>query len=332
MLGDSFHTQISEAKIPVGISQCLLGDKVRHDGSHKHDRFLTGVLGENFDYKAFCPEMAAGLGVPRETIRLLMPDKTQPENIRVVATKDASRDYTEALIARSEPVAEQAFNHLCGYILMKGSPSCGMERVKVYNSDDHVQHHRGVGVFAQKLMASHPWLPVEENGRLHDPVLRENFVTRVFALHDFKQRLGAAQKFSEVIDFYSGYKYMVMAHSVASYKIIGRYLAQSAKKPLPQVIKEFGDLFFQALAQKPTRKTHTNVLMHIKGYLKKHLNPSEKAELGELIEFYRKGTVPLSVPLMLLRHLSVSWATDYLKNQRYWQPFPDQLALRNHSQ
>lgn len=317
-------------KIAVGISQCLMGERVRHDGSHKRDRYATNTLSEHFDFIGFCPEMAGGLGVPREPIRLYMPDKSEPEVIRIVASKDQTRDVTDAVVSASAEKAKAASDHLCGYILMKSSPSCGMERVKVYNPKGHVQHHQGVGLFAQMLIENNPWLPIEENGRLHDPLLRENFMTRVYALSDFKKRLGDQPSFSDVLNFYSEYKYMVMAHSLASYKEIGRYLAQASRSSIDQVVKEFGDKFFAALAVLPSRKKHTNVLMHLRGYLKKQMTTPEKQGLSDIIEQYRTGSLPLSVPVMMLKQLSTEVSNGYLKSQRYWQPFPDQLGLRNY--
>lgn len=317
-------------KIPVGISQCLMGEKVRHDGSHKRDSYATKTLANYFDLVGFCPEMAAGLGVPREPIRLLMADKSAPEDITIVATKDHSRDVTESIVAASAEKVKTASEEFCGYILMKASPSCGMERVKVYNDAGNVQHNSGVGLFAKGLIENNPWLPIEESGRLHDPLLRENFVTHVFALSDFKCRLGANPKYSDILNFYSEYKYMVMAHSIKSYKEIGRYLAGASSKPIDEVIQSFGDQFFSALATLPSRKKHTNVLMHLRGYLKKDMSPAQTQGLSEIIEHYRIGAVPLSVPLLMLKQLSIEVSNDYLKSQKYWQPFPDELGLRNY--
>ena len=317
-------------KIPVGISQCLMGEKVRHDGGHKRDRYATDTLAKYFDLIGFCPELAAGLGVPREPIRLLMADKSNPQALSIVATKNHSRDVTNSIVSASADIVKAASTDLCGYILMKASPSCGMERVKVYNQDGNVQHNSGVGLFAKNLIKDNPWLPIEESGRLHDPLLRENFVTHVFALSDFKARLGDCPKYSDVLKFYTEYKYMIMAHSVKSYNEIGRYLAGAASAPIDDVVQSFGDKFFSGLAALPSRKKHTNVLMHLRGYLKKYMSPSQTQGLSEIIEHYRIGAFPLSVPLMMLKQLSIEVSNDHLKSQRYWQPFPDEMGLRNY--
>lgn len=321
---------MANEKILLGISDCLLGHKVRFDGGHKHDPYITKVLGDYFDYRPFCPELASGMSVPRETIRLLAPDTKHPENYEVVASDNPARRYTEQLKEASS-YAKNLQDDLCGYILMKGSPSCGMDRVKVYGPNGYALHHKGVGVFAERLQAENPWLPIEENGRLHDPMLRENFLTRVFALYDFKQRVLSAQKYQQVIDFYSEYKYLVMSHSIEAYKAIGRYLAVSSKLPLRQVQQEFGDLFFGALKKRANKGSHTNVLMHLRGYIKSHLSASSKKQLSDVIDHYRKGSLPLSVPVMLLRQLNTNVDNNYLNKQRYWEPCPDALGLRNYT-
>lgn len=314
-----------ESSIPVGISQCLLGDKVRYDGAHKRSPYCTDVLADFFEFKPVCPEAGAGLGIPRPPVRLVQQVDSQVIEVR--GSKDADVDVTEPLMAFNEQVMP-SLSHLRGYILMQKSPSCGMERVGVYHPNGNPWHYKGVGLFADKLMQTYPLLPVEEAGRLNDAGLRENFIARVYA-YDRWKRMESNVTAKGLIDFYSDYKYMVMAHDPQAYHSIGRVLSNLPKDELQQRGEEFITLLMTTLKRPATRKTNTNVLMHLQGYFKKALERDQKAELKDLIEQYHQGDIPLVAPLVLIKHFLKLHPNDYLQRQAFLTPYPDKLRLRN---
>lgn len=312
-------------KIPLGVSQCLLGEPVRFDGGHKHNRYLTDVLAKYVEFRPACPELAIGLGVPRKPIRLIISDNQ--ERIRGVADPDL--DVTDALQQEAEAAAAR-MPEICGYVFMQNSPSCGVFGLKRYGTNGHSVDSRGRGAYAKRFMELMPLIPVEEAGRLNDAGLRENFITRIFALNDWRQHLQENPSAKKIIEFYSRYKYQVMAHHVPSYFAIGKFLANLSGRPIDEINREFIHLLMTALGHKATRKGNCNAMMHLRGYLKLHISRVEKAELSHLIESYGQGLVPLVVPLTLLKHHLLTLDNPYLKKQTFWSPYPDDLGLRNH--
>ena len=312
-------------KIPIGVSQCLLGDKVRYDGGHKRSLFLTEVLVDLVEFRAVCPEVAIGLGVPRKPIRLVLENG----ETRVLGVENPELDVTEALLAQAE-IAVKQMPDICGYVFMQNSPSCGVFGMKRYLPNGYSIDRQGRGAYAKRFIELMPLLPVEEAGRLMDVGLRENFLTRVFAYHDFKTQIAPAPTAKNLIEFYSRYKYQVMAHHVPSYFAIGRYLANLAGRDIQQTSAEFFQLFMDALKHHATRKGNTNAMMHLRGYLKNILNTRDKQELSQLIDSYNAGRVPLVVPLTLLKHHLLKLDNAYLKSQTFWSPLPEHLGLRNH--
>ena len=311
--------------IPVGVSACLLGHKVRYDGGHKRSKYCLNVLSECFEFKPFCPEVSIGLSTPREPIRLV----GDAESPRVLGTKDPSLDVTEPLKAYAAEVSDNNQN-LCGYILMQGSPSCGMERVKVYH-ENGMPNVAGSGAYADEFMKRNPALPVEEEGRLNDPVLRENFITRVFVYFSWQKEVMSAPSLHEVIQFHSRHKYQLMAHSYEGYKVLGKYLATEASQlPLEEVLETYILELMTHLKKRASRKTHTNALMHIMGYLKRDIDTETKQDLLEAIEQYRKEEVNLVVPLALLKHYLKRYGSEYIQTQAYLDPYPHELGLRNY--
>jgi len=310
--------------IKVGISSCLLGQEVRYNGGHKLSTLCTRDLARYFEFVPTCPEAGAGMGIPRPPIRLV-GDPAAPRAVRV---EDSSADFTAALKDYSASRIPE-LNDLSGYIFIKNSPSCGLFRVKVYQSNGNPHMDPGRGIFASEFTKANPLLPVEEDGRLMDPVLRENFITRVFAWHNWHELKRAGLSAKALTDFHARYKYTLMAHSPQDYQALGRMLADAGN----HVPNELGERYFAALMaalqQKATRRTNTNVLMHLQGYLKKHLRPAEKQSMGAVIEQYRKGIVPLVVPVTLLRHHFHQHPDPYVERQAYLQPYPDELGLRN---
>ena len=315
----------TKLSIPVGISSCLLGNKVRFDGGHKRSKYCLDVLSECFEFKPFCPEVAIGLATPREPIRLV----GEAESPRVVGVKDPSLDVTDRLQAYADEVSRSQ-NNLCGYILMKGSPSCGMERVKVYH-ENGMPNVSGSGAYAARFMSNNPSLPVEEEARLNDAVLRENFISRVFVYYSWQQDVMSNPSLHEVIQFHSRHKYQLMAHSYEGYKKLGKFLASEASEmPLEQVLESYILQLMTYLKQRASRKSHTNVLMHIMGYLKQDIDAETKQDLLEAIEDYRTSKVHLVAPLALLKHYLKRHGSEYIQSQAYLDPYPHQLGLRNY--
>ncbi|MCH7370478.1 DUF523 and DUF1722 domain-containing protein [Aeromonas sp. MR16] len=309
-------------KIKVGISACLLGQEVRFDGGHKRSSFCERDLGAHFDYHPVCPEMAIGLGAPRAAIRLVR----RKGEIRAEAS-NGSFDVTEKLIAFSEQQASR-LDFLSGYILCAKSPSCGMERVRIYGANNEGSAKEGIGLFAKGLMAANPLLPVEEDGRLCDPILRENFVLRVFAYHDWQQLCARGITAAALIRFHSRYKYLVLSHASTYYRTLGKLLGNLGKANLQEVADSYIRGLMAALTLRANRRSHTNVLMHLQGYFKRMLTPSQKQELTEAIDKYRVGIFPLLVPLTLLRHHLREHPNPYLAEQVYLNPHPETLRLR----
>lgn len=310
--------------IKVGISACLLGAPVRFNGGHKQSHLCKDVLSQYFSYVSVCPEQAIGLGTPREPIRLV----GETSNPRAVGTVNAALDVTDALTAYGQRTAAE-LTDLCGFILMQKSPSCGMERVKVYQYSGHTAEHGGVGLFAAALMLAQPNLPVEEDGRLNDPVLRENFITRVFAYAQWQQLLNSGLTRKKLYDFHARYKYQLMANSPADCSALGRLLASNHQLRLGILATQYFSKFMSALKKIANRGTHTNVLQHISGYIKRSLPADERQELQTLISQYRSGIVPLIVPLTLLKHHFKRHPDRYIAGQVYLQPHPENLSLRN---
>lgn len=308
--------------IPVGISACVLGESVRFDGGHKRLPFATDHLKPYVRFYPVCPEMAIGMPSPRPAIRLIRGD----EGLQLVGSSQ-DLNVTAAMQAFSrEKVA--SLSHLCGYIVCAKSPTCGMERVKVYDAAGKGAEKVGVGLYTQELMRQMPWLPVEEDGRLNDPVLRENFVTRIFALHDFYRQCEAGMTRGKLVAFHSRYKLLIMAHSQADYRALGRRVADLDAMPFDELLIAYRDHLMQALSKRPTRKNHSNVLQHIQGYFSRQLSSRQRKELSHLIDRYRRGTQPLLAPLTLLRHYLEEHSDPYLTQQVYFEPYPEALLLR----
>jgi uncharacterized protein YbgA (DUF1722 family)/uncharacterized protein YbbK (DUF523 family) len=314
-----------DGPIRIGISSCLLGAEVRFDGGHKRDSFLTEVLGPFVEWVPVCPEVEAGFGTPRETMRLEQVAGT----IRLLTTR-TKQDVTRQLTSHADRrVGEIARLGLSGYVLKKDSPSCGMERVKVY--DQHGTPSRsGRGLFAERLLARLPTLPVEEEGRLADARLRENFIERIFAYRRLQALFRPRWTIGELVAFHTAHKLAVMAHSVNAYTRLGQLVATAKARPRADVAREYETVFMEALASVATPARHANVLQHMAGYLKKVLDADARAELAQAIDDYRHGLVPLIVPLTLLRHHVRRHRIEYLLGQTYLDPHPKELMLRNH--
>ncbi len=314
-----------QTPIRIGISSCLLGEKVRFDKGHKRDAFIVDTLGQFFSWTPVCPEMEIGLGTPRESLRLI-GDTTAP---RLIAPKSQS-DYTETMQQfANDRLAQLEDLELHGYILKKGSPSCGMARVRVY-SHNGIPQRNGQGLFARALMTHFPLLPVEEEGRLCDMGLRENFIARVFAYYRWRRFVASHPTPKDVVRFHTQNKMTLLAHSRPHHQVLGRLVAQAGTQPIDDLLHDYGSQFMAALKVKATRKKHADVLSHLQGHLKKKLDAMDKAELVTCIDDYRQGFVPLVVPLTLLQHHFKRHPTPWVEEQTYLHPYPTELMLRNH--
>ncbi len=312
-------------KIKLGISSCLLGNKVRYDGGHKLDHFLTDTLGSYVTFVPVCPEVECGLPVPREPMRLV----GDPNKPKLITTRTGI-DHTPRMNAWAQKRIDQlAKERLCGFIFKKGSPSSGMLRVKVYN-EKGMPSNTGSGLFAKAFMDSFPLIPTEEEGRLHDPKLRENFVERIFALQRWRAAIAKSKKMGRLVDFHSREKLLLMSHSPKHYRAMGKLVAEGKQMAPDALFEAYEKLFMEALALHATPAKHTNVLQHIMGYFKKNLTKDEKQELLEVIGQYRAQHIPLIVPATLLNHYVRKYQQPYLAEQTYLTPHPVALQLRNH--
>jgi uncharacterized protein YbgA (DUF1722 family)/uncharacterized protein YbbK (DUF523 family) len=312
---------VDKDDLHIGISACLLGEKVRFDASNKPSIFCIDELGKHVTYQSFCPEVAVGLPIPRPTIRQI-----KDNDVIRVSRPDGTGDVTEALSLYGQKVAEIT-KHLSGYVFCAKSPSCGMERVKVYSPEGHALSSTGIGAFAKEIMAANPLLPCEENGRLNDSFIRENFVARIYAYKHWQTLEASKLTKHKLTTFHSQYKYTVMSHDLIAYKKLGQLLARD-DLPLEKKASAYITGLMAALTIKATRKKHANVLFHIQGCFSKNLQTNERNELCEQINAYRKGLMPLIAPLTLIKHYLMKYPAEYLTKQSYLSPYPDTLKLR----
>jgi uncharacterized protein YbgA (DUF1722 family)/uncharacterized protein YbbK (DUF523 family) len=311
--------------IRIGISQCLLGEQVRFDGGHKLDRFITNTLGQYFEWVPVCPEVELGLGTPRETLRLIQLE----EGVGLVMPK-SGRDWTRQMNEYAKTrVAQLAGENLTGYILKSDSPSCGMERVRVY-APSGMPTRNGVGFFARELLRHFPDLPIEEEGRLSDPRLRENWIQRVFAYHRLRVLWEAKWTIGDLVGFHTAHKLVLLAHSPKAFTDLGRLVAGSKKMSRQELHQQYQTGFMAALKILATRGRNANVLQHMAGYFKKQLDDQSRQELQDHIADYRQGYLPLIVPVTLIKHYVRQFGVSYLAGQVYLNPHPKELALLNH--
>jgi uncharacterized protein YbgA (DUF1722 family)/uncharacterized protein YbbK (DUF523 family) len=306
--------------VKIGISSCLLGEEVRFDGGHKRSHLCVQEVGQVVDFVSVCPEMAIGMGTPRPAIRLIKDG----EDI-YLQSRDGSLDVTQKMNQFSAEKVDE-LDYLSGYIVCAKSPSCGMERVLEYKKGTNNSSKSGIGIFTRRLMEIYPHLPVEEDGRLHDLLIRENFFTRVFAYHDWKTLSHSGFSKHKLTDFHARYKYLLMSHSPKAYQALGQTLGNI--DDVEKTAQLYFEGFMTALKTKATKKNHTNTLQHIQGYFKKHLTPEQKAELTDAIMKFHDGVVPLLVPITLINHYLKEYPMPYIEQQVYLNPHPELLKLR----
>ncbi len=318
------HWHDDATPLRLGVSTCLLGEQVRFDGGHARDRFVTDALGQWAEWVPVCPEVEVGMPVPRPTIRLVEQDG----EVRLVAPSTGA-DSTEAMRSWSaERVAGLMGTGLDGYVLKKNSPSCGMERLPVYRGE-HRLHKQGVGMFAEALMEAWPQLPVEEEGRLNDPVLRENFIVRIFCRNRWRAATARGWSRGQLVDFHTAHKLLLRAHHEQGYRELGRIVADFGQRPDEEIYASYEAAFEATLRHRTSAKANVNVLHHAMGYLKEQLTSAEKQYLLDAIEDYRQRLLPLIVPVSLLRFLIRKFEVEYLLDQIYFDPHPKEMMLRN---
>lgn len=313
-------------RIRIGVSSCLLGNPHRYDGGHRHDPCLTGIMGRFFEFVPVCPEVECGLPVPREAMRLV----GDPENPRLV-TVYTGIDHTERMLdwARQKVRALGA-EELCGFIFKSRSPSSGMERVKVHAGDGSFRKV-GVGLFAREFMRFFPLLPVEEEGRLHDAVLRENFIVRIFVFKRWQTLKREQMSSGALVAFHTAHKLLLMARSEKHCRAMGKLVAASGNEPLDVVFLRYEKMLLEAMRLKSTVQKNMHVLLHMAGYFKKILSAGEKQELLGIIHRYRDRDLPLIAPITLLGHYARKYRVEHLTVQFYLEPDPLELKLRNHA-
>ncbi len=316
----------SEPRPKLGISSCLLGENVRFDGGHKHNGYVTRTLAGHFDFVSFCPEQAIGLPTPRNPIRLV--SRPGQMETRAVDIRDPSRDYSEELDRFAQEVCGK-IDDLSGYIVKRDSPSCGMERVKVYEKEGAPPVRRGIGLFTARLMTERPELPVEEEGRLMDSRLRENFVTRVFTLSRWQQMHVEGVTRQRLVEFHTRHKFLIQVHHEVTYRELGRHIADLGGDNLALKAQAYINKLMQGLRHLADPGKHANVLTHIMGFVKDRMSGDEKSEMLELIEAHRLELVPVIVPITLLNHFLRRYPHEYIARQYYLEPHPRELMLRN---
>ena len=313
-------------KIKIGVSSCLIGEKVRWNGDHKQNHFVREILANYFEYVSVCPEMEVGMGVPRETVALY----GNLEKSRMISKKtqtDWTRPMNNYIKDRLKSLTQ---DDLCGYIFKSKSPSCGLGRIPVYSEFGSNKVRHGSGMFAQAFTKAFPIVPTEDEGRLNDPRIRENFIVKVFSFSRLKDLFQIKFSIGELVRFHTQQKFLLLAHSRKHYDELGQLVAKP-KSLTRQALKEkYGNIFMEALTFKATPKKNTDVLLHMMGFLKKILSKGEKEDILATIQDYRKGLLPLIVPVTLIRHQVKKHKIEYLKDQAYLNPHPKELMLRNH--
>lgn len=311
-------------RIPVGISSCLLGEKVRFDGGHKKNDFINNHLVSYMDFQPVCPEVAIGLGVPRPPIR-----QTRTEHgIRVLGSADPGLDVTDRLHEFGDRMAGK-LSYICGYIFKSDSPSCGMERVKTWPAGGGPGRRDGVGAYAGQIMFHQPNMPAEEEGRLNDDGLRDNFIERVFVYYRWKRLLEDGITPAKLVQFHTRHKLVFLAHNQAAYRRLGQLVASAGKHPAKDLLAEYETGMMSALKRKTSRKQHGNVLQHLAGYVSKHIDADDRKELAEIIDDYRNGLLPLTGPITLIKHHLRHHPNEWASDQYYLDPYPRELR-RNH--
>ena len=317
---------MQSTRLRIGVSSCLIGNNVRYNGGHLSDGFINNALEKYVEWVPVCPEVEAGMGVPREEVRLV----GTAENPQMLGSRSKTDHTNQMLSWASGRVVALSQEHLDGFILTANSPSCGIFRVKVYSSKGSAPARNGMGFFARSLSSNYPDLPIEENGRLHDPRIRENFVERIFTRKRWNNAFSSAFNSHDLVEFHTSHKFAFMAHSVSLYREMGQLVAKAGLLSPVELKDTYTALMSSALKQMATPKKHANVMQHIMGFLKDFIDADDKKEITETIDRYRMEQVPLIVPITLLNHhLRKNSVSAWILNQTYLNPYPTELLLRH---
>jgi len=312
-------------KITIGISSCLLGNNVRYDGGHKWDRYVTDTLGVYFEWVPVCPEVEFGLPIPREAMHLV----GEPDAPRLVTIRTGI-DHTDGMLKWADAKLKDLENEeLCGFIFKSKSPSSGISGIKVYTPSG-MPSHKGTGIFGGAFMRHFPLIPVIDDGRLHDPQLRENFIERVFIYQRWKDFLKTSTSIKDLVAFHTEHKLLILSHSPKHLSALGKLVADAKQQERKELFTRYMRVLMEGLQFIATAKKNTNVLLHIAGYFRKNLSPDDKQELLEIIDQYHRQFVPLIVPIVIINHYVRKFDEPYLKKQSYLRPHPLELMLRNH--
>lgn len=312
-------------KITLGVSSCLIGEQVRYSGTHARDHYITDTLGAYFNWVSVCPEVEIGLPVPREAMRLI----GHHDSTRLV-TRKSGVDYTDKMLSwASRRLKELEKENLAGFIFKSRSPSSGMSGVRVY-TEKGMPSRTGSGIFGGAFTRHFPFLPAIDDGRLHNPSLRENFIERVFVFKRWQELIRKKTGIGDLVRFHASHKLLVLSHSNVHYTHLGRIVANAKTLERSALYDTYAATLMEGLKFMATARKNTNVLMHIMGYFKKHLTSRDKKELLDVIDSYHMGLVPLIVPVTLMKHYVRKFDVEYLKEQYYLDPHPMELMLRNH--
>ncbi|MDD3325250.1 MAG: DUF1722 domain-containing protein [Sulfurospirillaceae bacterium] len=306
----------------IAVSACLLGEKVRFDGGHKQDAFIMKQLSHYASFVPFCPE-AKAFGIPRPSIRLV-----KEKCLEVISNKDGRSLLTPLEVAVSNELTMLEKHSLTGIILKSKSPSCGLGSAKVYLPNGQ-SIGKGNGVMAQKLQDVYPYLPIEEEGRLQDPWLRENFVMQLFAYDRWMKLLETPVTMHTLISFHTASKFLLQAKNEQNYRELGKIVANHESRDITTCLSEYGTIYLKTIAIKSSIKKTRNVLEHMAGFLKKVLHVNEKEMLHQLIQEYAEGIIPLITPMSILLMLAKKYDITYLLEQYFISPYPKELALRS---
>ena len=309
-------------KPQIGVSACLASQAVRYDGSFITNQFIKNECSAFFDIHTVCPEVEAGMGVPRQVIQLRDFDG----ETKLVYSKNPETEITGFMRDFSDKRIKR-LPALDGYIFKKDSPSCGVYKVPVKNDKSGMRKRNGVGIFAQAFKDQFPLVPTEDEGRLHDKGIRENFLERIYAHYRWRQIHASENPLKAFRDYHKNYKLILMAKDNGASKHLGRLVAKVNRDNFSEISEQYISLFMQAMSKIPSQGHHVNVMMHILGYLKDHLNKKDKAELLEWFEIYREKRVARITPMMLLQHHFNRHENDYIADQYYFSPFPGKLML-----
>jgi uncharacterized protein YbgA (DUF1722 family)/uncharacterized protein YbbK (DUF523 family) len=311
--------------IKIGVSACVAGEKVRFDRTHRRSAYLTETLANHVEFVPICPEIACGMGIPREPLRQV----DCAGEIRLIGY-ESGKDLTKKMTKWARRVLKGLDKEgICGFVLRVHSASCGVNKSKIHSTEGKPPTH-GPGFFTRMLQEHDPLLPIVTSEALQNAIQRENFIRRVFVLHRWRALTAKGTAIGNLVDFHTRHKMLIRAHDLQGYRELGHLLGESTMDNAEAVFDKYATLLFKSLTLKATPSKNRDVLSHAAGYFKKELDAEDKRELQAMITAYAKGKVPLLVPVTLLNHFARKYQRPYLTQQYYLNPEPAELKLLNH--